>query len=419
MQKASLVFWFVACWLGHSFTAMAQQRCGQDYIVKTSIEKISNYQSKAAENETLIASLTHKDDIGLRNVLYIPVVVHVVYYNIDEKISEAKVKSQIEVLNADFAHLIIPGTIPEEFAQSYQDVGIRFCLADKDPDGNQTTGITYNETTYSNIGLKTDAQGRKRIHHTHLGGADAWPTDRYLNIWVCRVDEYLGYATGPDNILLPEEDGVVINFANFGNIEPIDPNGRYNMGRTTTHEVGHYFGLLHLWGKNASGCGDDLVEDTPLQGNPHYGCPTYPQISCMTSNMYMNFMDYADDACMYFFTKGQGARMRAVLENFRKGLLNQNTQCSSDSVSKRSLKDRIKLKNTLVNGEITLIQSDGLNEVLHIELFDESGRLIKKYTKIAQSEFNLQYNRVIAPGMYFLRIKSAHDQTTLKLFIYE
>jgi hypothetical protein len=96
----------------------------------------------------------------------------------------------------------------------------------------------------------------------------------------------------------------------------------------------------------------------------------------------MNFMDYADDACMYFFTKGQGARMRAVLENFRKGLLNQNTQCSSDSVSKRPLKDRIKLKNTLVNGEITLIQNEGLNEVLHIELFDESGRLIKNILKL-------------------------------------
>jgi hypothetical protein len=188
MQKASLVFLFVACWLGHSFTAMAQQRCGQDYIVNTSIEKISNYQSKVAENETLIASLTQKDDIGLRNVLYIPVVVHVVYYNIDEKISEAKVKSQIEVLNADFAHLIIPGTIPEEFAQSYQDVGIRFCLADKDPEGNQTTGITYNETTYSNIGLKTDAQGRKRIHHTHLGGADA----HYYR----SISQYLGMSSG-------------------------------------------------------------------------------------------------------------------------------------------------------------------------------------------------------------------------------
>lgn len=370
--------------------------------------------------EAVIASDIQSDRLQTRNTLYIPVVVHIVYYDQTEKISEAQVRSQIEVLNADFAHLIIPGTIPDEFAHAYQDVNIRFCLASKDPEGNPTTGITYNSTNFSNIGIKTDAIGRKRIHHSSLGGADAWPTDKYLNIWVCRLDEYLGYATGPDNILFPDEDGVVINFSNFGNIGLIDPNGRYNMGRTTTHEVGHYFGLLHLWGKNSSGCGDDLVEDTPLQGTPHYGCPDYPQISCMTSNMFMNYMDYVDDACMYFFTKGQGARMRSILENFRKGLLtNKNTHCSDDSITTTPLKDRIRLKNTLVSGEITLIQAEGLNEVLYIELYDEAGRLIKKYTKIAQSEFNLQYNRSLASGLYFLRIRTAGDQTTLKLFIYD
>lgn len=154
------------------------------------------------------------------------------------------------------------------------------------------------------------------------------------------------------------------------------------MGRTATHEVGHYLGLLHLWGKNASGCGDDLVEDTPQQGTPHYECPDYPQLSCFTSNMFMNFMDYVNDPCMYFFSKGQGERMRATVSTFRPGLLSGGlTACDTSDIATTPLKDRIRLKSTLVDGFITLLQTRPGNEVLHIELFDESGRLIKNILK--------------------------------------
>lgn len=396
----------------------AQERCGHDLIVSEARERIADYEARSAAFEAEIQKAAGRPGLDQRSQVYIPVVVHVVYNNPYEKISEAQVRSQIELLNADFSALIIPNNLPDEFNRLYEDVGIRFCLAGEDPSGRPTSGITYHSTNFQNIGLKTNELGQKRIHHSHLGGADAWPTERYLNIWVCRLDEYLGFATSPESVFFADEDGVVINYTNFGNTGTVDPKGRYNMGRTTTHEVGHYFGLLHLWGKNANGCGDDLVEDTPQQGTPHFGCPTYPQVSCFTSNLFMNFMDYVNDECMYLFTPGQGARMRATLENSRPGLLNgARTQCDTSGDGKISLKDRIRLYNTVVDGEIVLIQDEGYNEVMYIELYDEAGREIRKYTRIAQRELNLHYDRTLAPGMYFLKIRTKDDQTTLKLII--
>jgi len=394
-----------------------QERCGEDWISSQAATMIPQYEQRLSVNERRLREAVRSEGLTIREPMVIPVVVHVVYSNEVEKISEAQVRSQIEQLNADYAHLIVPATIPTEFAHAWEDVGIRFCLAAKDQEGNPTNGIIYQETSVKNIGIKTNAQGRKFIHHNYLGGSDAWPTSKYLNIWVCRLDEYLGYATGPDNIAFSDEDGVVINYANFGNIGVVDPKSRYNMGRTATHEVGHYLGLLHLWGRNASGCGDDLVEDTPQQGTPHYECPDYPQLSCFTSNMFMNFMDYVNDPCMYFFTKGQGERMRATVRTFRSGLLSGGLTDCDISGTTTPLKDRIRLKSTLVDGFITLLQTQASNEVLHIELFDESGRLINKYTKISQSEFNLYYDRMLSPGMYFLRVSTKGEHTTLKVFI--
>jgi len=397
---------------------IGQERCGEDWISMQAASMVPDYEQRVTNNTKRLREAIRSEGLTIREPMVIPIVVHVVYNNDNKKISESQVLSQIEQLNADYEHLIIPSTIPAEFAHTWQDAGIRFCLAARDPEGNPTNGIVYRQTSVKNIGIKANGQGRKFIHHNYLGGSDAWPTSRYLNIWVCRLDEYLGYATGPDNIAFSDEDGVVINYSNFGNIGTVDPKSRYNMGRTATHEVGHYLGLLHLWGKNASGCGDDLVEDTPQQGTPHYECPDYPQLSCFTSNMFMNFMDYVNDPCMYFFSKGQGERMRATVSTFRPGLLSGGlTACDTSGIATTPLKDRIRLKSTLVDGFITLLQTRPGNEVLNIELFDESGRLIKKYTKIPQSEFNLYYDRMLSPGMYFLRISTKDEHTTLKVFI--
>jgi hypothetical protein len=147
------------------------------------------------------------------------------------------------------------------------------------------------------------------------GGIDPTDPTRNLNMWVCNLDLYLGYAYYPG--IRPAIDGVVILYSAFGS-RAIYRRGTYipdyDLGRTASHEVGHWMNLIHIWGDDGGSCsGSDLVADTPNQADENYGCPKFPTVSCSNSgDMSMNYMDYTDDACMYMFSKGQANRMLAV-----------------------------------------------------------------------------------------------------------
>jgi hypothetical protein len=147
------------------------------------------------------------------------------------------------------------------------------------------------------------------------GGADSWPSERYLNIWVCQLGGgLLGYAEFPG---APTEiDGVVILHSAFGTTGTA--MAPFDRGRTATHEVGHWLGLFHIWGDDGTGCGGtDEVDDTPNQAGPNYGAPTFPSITCdngPNGDMFVNYMDYTDDAVMHMFTQGQVLRMQASLD---------------------------------------------------------------------------------------------------------
>jgi len=252
------------------------------------------------------------------NVITIPVVVHIVYRTASENISDAQVQSQIDVLNEDFRRLNADASnTPPMFAGVAADAEIQFCLATRDPQGNPTTGITRTQTTKTSFSVNADD-----VKFSSQGGKDAWPTDQYLNIWVCRLSGgVLGYAQfpgGPANT-----DGVVIDFRYFG--RGGSAQAPYNKGRTATHEVGHWLNLRHIWGD--AQCGNDYVNDTPVHEGPNYGCPSFPKPAPACNNnqseMFMNYMDYTDDACMNLFTLGQKARMRALFapNGFRASLL--------------------------------------------------------------------------------------------------
>lgn len=250
------------------------------------------------------------------NVITIPVVVHIVYRTSAENISDAQVQSQIQVLNEDFRRQNADAAnTPSLFASVAADVEIQFCLATRDPQGNPTNGITRTQTTKTSFDIYSDD-----VKYSSRGGKDAWPTDQYLNIWVCNLSGgLLGYAQFPGGGP-PAEDGVVINYRYFG--RGGSAQAPYNKGRTATHEVGHWLNLRHIWGD--AQCGDDYVSDTPTQEGPNYGCPSFPHPSCgNASDMFMNYMDYGDDHCLNMFTQGQKARMRAVLSpaGYRAGLL--------------------------------------------------------------------------------------------------
>lgn len=253
----------------------------------------------------------------------IPVVVHIIHkgeeLGIGSNLSEEQILSQIDVINEDFQRLNADTTLtPPEFSVVAGAVNIEFVLAKRDPLGNPSNGIIRQK-------------GSKDIYNTVfddeiLKSESYWPAEDYLNIWVCDLNgENLGYAQFPDIDLPglenePKEnhltDGVVIDYKSFGsNNKGSFENLRvpYDKGRTATHEIGHFFGLLHVFA--SPGCStDDHVEDTPLQDSDYKGCPTHPRSSCGSVDMFQNYMDYTDDACMNLFTIGQAERMQTVLD---------------------------------------------------------------------------------------------------------
>ncbi len=250
-------------------------------------------------------------------VVTIPVVVHVVYQEEAQNIADKQILSQIAVLNRDFrARNPDISTVPEPFQALIGDARIEFALADRDPQGRSTSGITRTKT--NTPAFPADAA----VKTTSKGGADPWDSERYLNIWVGNLTgSVLGYAQFPGG---PREtDGVVINFTAFGTLGTA--RAPFDKGRTATKEVGLYLNLSHIWGESQSpNCSDgDNVADTPNQLGPRFGKPTFPQISCENGphgDLFMNFMDYVDGDSMVMFTKGQVVRMHETLANQRTGL---------------------------------------------------------------------------------------------------
>ncbi|WP_245328311.1 GEVED domain-containing protein [Hymenobacter aquaticus] len=235
----------------------------------------------------------------------IPVVVHVLYSNTNENISDAQIASQIAVLNEDFRKLNSDvSKTPAAFAGLAADAGLQFVLAKRDPNGNATTGIERKSTTKTTWGT-ADA-----MKSTSTGGLNAWPASQYLNLWVCNIGGgILGYAQFPGGAA--STDGVVIGPNYFGRTGYL--SAPFNLGRTATHEVGHWLNLRHIWGD--ANCGNDLVSDTPTQQTSNSGCPAFPRRTCgntTNGDMFMNYMDYTDDACMYMFSTGQSSRMGAL-----------------------------------------------------------------------------------------------------------
>jgi len=263
-------------------------------------------------------------------VYTIPVVVHVVYKNSMENIPDIQIQSQLDVLNLDFRKMNADaGEVPQLFAGLAADAEIEFCLATVDPEGNATTGITRTPTNVE--AFTTNDSIKKDI----TGGKSAWATDSYLNIWVGALtgtnsNNLLGYATGPG--VSAWRDGVVVRYDAFGTTVP--ENWPNNKGRTCTHEVGHYFDLNHIWGDGNCSV-DDGISDTPLQESQYGGCPTFGSpstSSCNSQDMFMNYMDYTYDACMFMFTQEQVAVMRQIIQTERAGLL-QSTPVACDPTS--------------------------------------------------------------------------------------
>ena len=273
----------------------------------------ANHQSIQQNTANFVAQ-RQANRSSILDVVTIPVVFHVIYSNADENISDARLMEQLQTLNDDFRRT---NSDADNSWPQAADSEVEFCLASTDPNGQPTSGILRVSTGVSSFGTN-DA-----MKFTLDGGSDAWPTGSYLNFWVCNLGGgLLGYAQFPGGPAAT--DGVVCNYPNVGLSG--SGGGIYNLGRTGTHEVGHWLNLYHIWGDG--GCGvDDAVADTPESDGPNYNCDL-GHVSCGTDDMVQNYMDYSSDACMNVFTQGQADRMAALLASSgARGSLRNSTGC--------------------------------------------------------------------------------------------
>lgn len=417
-MKKSIVLFLLVCWCFPSLYAQFKyEKCGSDLLLEKQLEthpeqaikrqQIEQFTREWIENEAFNAET--------RDVVTIPVVVHVLWNNEVENISTLQILSQIGILNEDFRMLNDNvDQIPLEFKDLAADVEIEFCLASVDPSGNPTDGIVRKQTDINCIGdfnTQTDF-GTPRLFYSDLGGSDTWDPASYLNIWVAPTcNAFLGFGFYPGQSPNPEEDGIVVDTRYFGNV--CNDGRQHHLGRTATHEVGHYFNLNHIWGKNGCGTEDDGVDDTPPQDNFNTGCPSHPSPSCEGNDLFMNFMDYSDDACISMFTKGQKSRMLAALHGPRAGLLTSNG-CA--------------LVNTRPKGLEVIIFPNPTSDCIHVDfnanfdgmvdvrLFDAGGRLYFETRNNASNIRSIDAKN-LSNGVYFLHISNTITTITEKIYI--
>jgi hypothetical protein len=315
---------------GHCATPAYEQ-----YLQK----KFPSYKRSADRSERVLQEKTlfrNGRSAADDKIYTIPVVVHIIYNSAASNITNERVYSQIKVLNEDYRRLNKDRVnTPPEFSAVAGDVKVEFCLASRDPEGNVTNGIIRKNTSVAQFRQDQDDL---------LKGLSYWPSDQYLNIWVTTLapnsdgTDVLGYTYSPVSSSIPdlnydvmaELDGVVIYYKYFGVLG--NANLKYALGRTTTHEVGHWLGLRHIWGD--TWCGDDYVDDTPVQGTSNINmsmnaCTHYSFCNGIkTLDMSGNYMDYSPDKCMNIFTEGQIFRMRTVIQtNQRRLALHNSVGC--------------------------------------------------------------------------------------------
>ncbi|MGN6214777.1 M43 family zinc metalloprotease [Parafilimonas sp.] len=252
----------------------------------------------------------------LESVATIPVVFHIVLKNPDA-VTDEQIRQQLDVLNKDFAGMNADSTnIPSYFKSLYGKSNIQFCLAQRTPTGDNTSGIERIVTTKNSFGTNDG------VKYASSGGANIWDDDKYFNVWICVLsNSVLGYATFPEDSSVDAE-GVVIDYRSL----PGGSYAVYNGGKTLTHETGHYFNLYHIWGDDKGACtGTDYIDDTPNQADASSGCYTGVIIdNCTTGGngiMYQNYMDYSNDDCLVLFTTEQVERMEDAVLAYRSSLL--------------------------------------------------------------------------------------------------
>lgn len=286
--------------------AALRRSCGAMAAHMMLLERYPSFRAAQMRLEGATERQRQKEfDAARARLVRIKTVVNVVYNTAEQNISDAQINSQIAALNKDYrANNPDRNQTPTPWKGFVSDMRLEFTLVKV-----TRTQTTENTFTYDD-GVKKSS----------TGGIAPFEPKTHLNLWVCSLGGgLLGYAQFPGGP--PATDGVVINYRAFGTSGTAQ--APFDKGRTATHEIGHYFNLRHIWGDTPDCSGTDMVADTPNCAGPNYGTPTWPQITCNNGpngDMFMNYMDYTDDAAMFMFTPQQVLRMRTALDTARSDL---------------------------------------------------------------------------------------------------
>ena len=301
-------------------TATPQRQCASNDVLEQQIAADPQRRANLEELDRFTDLYKDKQVGALRvaGTLYVPVVVNVVLANPDQ-VTNAQIKTQIDVLNKDFNRTNTELSKSSVYLAGYPYTNVANCQI-------EFVAVDVNRKAASGTFGTNDA-----VKKTSAGGLDPSLATSALNIWVCDLSSgLLGYAQVPGGSA--STDGVVIDYQAFGTTANYPMYTAFHLGRTATHEIGHWFNLRHIWGDRR--CGDDLVSDTPLHDDANGGCPSNTHRSKCAGRpleQWMNYMDYTDDACMYMFSSGQKTRMDASIDN-SKGRANYVTQAKPTSV---------------------------------------------------------------------------------------
>ncbi|WP_338877074.1 M43 family zinc metalloprotease [Spirosoma sp. SC4-14] len=374
--------------------------------------KASGKMARLADNDT---------------VYRIPIVVHVIHNNSsgvvgginNSNISDEQIASQIQVLNEDYRRQ--SGTNGYNTSPIGADAKIEFYLATTDPNGQPSNGITrHYYAQKSSFNVFTDDVLLSQIAY--------WPSDRYLNIWVTTLQgNYLGYTqfpTAADTLqglpTVTDEmvDGSIIDYRYFGRQTGTVTSSLYALGRTTTHEIGHWLGLIHPWGD--ANCGEDYVADTPLMqdrsDSPRNCTQTYSNCTgTQVRDMLEDYMTYWPDNCMNLFTQGQVDRMRAVLQlSPRRAKLLKSLSALPET---ETLTINVYPNPTGSDKPTVDVQLKGFQS-FSVDLLDMSGRQVRtiSYTDAPSTRVSLSVDG-LASGLYVVRVKTANESSSKRLLV--
>lgn len=417
-------------------------RCYTTEMMQKREQANPGYQKAVDKTFEMAKERAQTKSNGAQEIYRIPVVVHVVYNSSAENIPDSLIVNQIEVLNQAYRRTNPDtGATRAEFKPVAADAGIEFYLANSDPNGNWTNGINRVQTAQTSW-LSLQSLTPDGIKSSAQGGVDAWPTDRYLNIWVGNLSLLgtpfiLGFAYPPVGApnwpsdqypTDPNIEGVVVHYEVFGRNNPLASGvlSVANQGRTCVHEVGHFLGLRHIWGDGGGlsgtpGCSvDDGIDDTPNAAEASQQDCNLNKNSCTDSpvdffDMIENYMDYSDESCMNMFTEGQVGIMRSIMETTRNDL---SKPLASTSINEAGIiQSGLYIYPNPSKEEVNVSYDNSKATIESVDIYDSFGRLVVSHTNsqdFGNTNFTINTND-LSSGIYFLHFTSEKDKLVRKL----